>query len=254
MKALSLLILLTSLSTMADKAKLGQNIKGQLTNDEIAKTGQVKVDQLDEETQKLFEEYRYTLKKIDSTKIYNQQLEKLIKSQDEEMVSIAKQIDSIKYTNKEIVPLMLDMVKTIDKIVTLDTPFLKEERVQRVAGLKEMMDRADVSTSEKYRRILEAYQVENEYGRTIEAYRGKIDKDARELTVDFLRIGRLMLIYQTLDGKQQGVWDNKERMWVAVDDEFKRSIRDGLRIARKQSAPNIIKLPVFKAEDVKEAL
>lgn len=243
-----------SLSAFANKAKLGKNIQGQLKSDSIAKTGQVKVNELDEETQKLFEEYRFTLKKIDSTKIYNKQLVKLIGSQKEEMTSIAKQIDSIKYTNKEIVPLMLSMVKTLDKIVSLDTPFLKEERISRVDGLKKMMNRADVSTSEKYRRILEAYQVENEYGRTIEAYRGKIDRESKELTVDFLRVGRLLLIYQTLDGKQQGIWDNESKAWLSLDSDFKRSIRDGLRIARKQAAPNILKLPVFKAKEVKEAL
>lgn len=243
-----------SLCALANKAKLGKNIQGQLKSDAIAKTGQVKVNELDEETQKLFEEYRFTLKKIDSTKIYNKQLVKLIGSQKEEMSSIAKQIDSIKYTNKEIVPLMLSMVKTLDKIVSLDTPFLKEERTSRVDGLKKMMNRADVSTSEKYRRILEAYQVENEYGRTIEACRGKIDREGKELTVDFLRVGRLLLIYQTLDGKQQGIWDNESKAWMSLDSDFKRSIRDGLRIARKQSAPNILKLPVFKAKEVKEAL
>lgn len=245
MKSFTFLLLITmSFSALADKKKLGKNIIGQLKNDKLAQKGQKTVDKVDDERQKMFEEYRMTLRKIDSTKAYNKQLVELMQSQDKEKVSLAKQIDSIKGTNKEIVPLMISMVDTIEKMVELDTPFLKEERKNRVDNLKKMMKRADVTTSEKYRRILEAYQIENEYGKTIEAYRGKLED--RDLTVDFLRVGRLMLVYQTLDAKEQGVWDKKQKKFIQVDSDFKKSIREGLRMARKQTAPNLIKLPVLK--------
>jgi len=49
-----------------------------------------------------------------------------------------------------------------------------------------MMPRADVTVSEKYRRIVEAYQLEMEYGRTI----GGLPRRAYGKTVDFLaRVG-----------------------------------------------------------------
>jgi hypothetical protein len=245
MKSLTVLILFClSFSALADKKKLGKNIIGQLKNDKLAASGQKTVNTVDDQRQKMFEEYRMTLRKIESTKAYNKQLVDLMKSQDKEKISLAKQIDSIKDTNKDIVPLMISMVETIEKMVAIDTPFLAEERAQRVDNLKKMMKRADVTTSEKYRRILEAYQIENEYGKTIEAYRGKLPE--RDLTVDFLRVGRLMLVYQTLDAKEQGVWDKTQKKFVAVDSDFKKSIREGLRMARKQTAPNLITLPVVK--------
>ena len=143
---------------------------------------------------------------------------------------------------------MSRMLDSLDQFVQLDVPFLPEERAERVANMREMMGRADVTISEKYRRILEGYQVENEYGRTIEAYRGPVNVDGEELSVDFLRIGRLSLLYQTLDGQQSGMWDTESKTWVPLDDEYRNAIKAGLRMARKQSAPDLIKVPVPAAQ------
>jgi hypothetical protein len=107
------------------------------------------------------------------------------------------------------------------------------------------MHRADVTESEKYRNIMEAYQIENEYGRTIEAYRSTLAQDDKEVTVDFLRVGRIALIYQTLDESEAGVWNQQTRSWEPLDRSFRSAIRDGLRIARKQSAPDLIRLPLL---------
>jgi hypothetical protein len=129
--------------------------------------------------------------------------------------------------------------------VKLDVPFLKEERSRRLAHLRELMGRADVTNSEKYRRILEAYQIENDYGRTIEAYRGTLP-DGR--TVDFLRVGRIALIYQSLDADESAVWDPAGDQWVELDSSYRMAIKQGLRIARKQSAPDLIRLPLPAAQ------
>jgi len=129
----------------------------------------------------------------------------------------------------------------------LDVPFLKEERARRIATLRETLDRADVSTAEKYRRILEAYTVEMEYGRTLEAYEGKLGEGEETRTVNFLRIGRVALLYQTLDGDETGYWDVDKKDWVE-DSDYKRAVKDGLKIARKASAPDLLIAPVRAAE------
>ena len=143
---------------------------------------------------------------------------------------------------------MLKMIAGLEKFVSLDVPFLQEERTDRVQALKVMMDRADVSNSEKYRRVLEAYQVENEYGRTIEAYSATVDIGGEKKTVDFLRIGRVALVYQTLDSKTQQIWNQSLRKWEELPSEYASSIKQGLKIAKKQSAPNLLTLPVQAPE------
>jgi hypothetical protein len=109
------------------------------------------------------------------------------------------------------------------------------------------MGRADVKTSEKFRQLMEAYQTENEYGRTIEAYRGPLEIDGRESTVDFLRFGRIALVYISLDEQNAGVWNQQTRSWEPVDPSLRSSIRTGLKIARRQSAPDMITLPILAA-------
>ena len=113
------------------------------------------------------------------------------------------------------------------------------------------MDRADVTNAEKYRRILEAFQIENEYGRTIEAYRGSLDRGGESLPVDFLRVGRVALVYQTLDASELGAWDQAAGQWQPLDRSYRGALRKGLRIARKQAAPDLLRLPVAAAEDVR---
>ncbi|NMV23170.1 DUF3450 family protein, partial [Vibrio parahaemolyticus] len=79
------------------------------------------------------------------------------------------QIAQIDQTATEVVPLTLKMIDALDEFVTLDLPFQKKERNKRVQELRRLMDRADVTTSEKFRKVMEAYQIEEGFSRSIES-------------------------------------------------------------------------------------
>lgn len=224
-------------------------ITEQVGANKAAATSQNRINQLDDETQNMLNEYRATLRETESLRRYNEQLELQIQSQDEEIVSIQDQIQEIERTNREIYPLMQRMIDTVDQFVSLDVPFLQEERTKRVQTLKEIMTRADVSTAEKYRRILEAYTIEMEYGRTLEAYEGKLPGNEGEepRTVNFLRIGRVALLYQTLDGDDTGYWDVDQKKWVQ-DDDYNDAVEEALKVARKVTAPDLLIAPVRAPE------
>lgn len=209
---------------------------------------QARIDRLDDQAKSDFQEFRTVSRRLESLKIYNQQMDRLIQSQNQEMDSIQNQIETIDDIETGALPLMLEMTETLDEIVEADVPFLLDERQDRVARLKELIDRADVSAGEKYRRILEAYQVEVEYGRTIEAYRGELVMDGEARKVEFLRVGRVGLYYQTLDGSRIGRWNSSRSDWEALDAGYRNSIRDGLRVARKQAPPELLKLPINAPE------
>ncbi|MCG8379744.1 MAG: DUF3450 domain-containing protein, partial [Proteobacteria bacterium] len=184
------------------------------------------------------------IRKSDSLKTYNQQLSKLVKQQKVALNSIKRQLDNVEETQRNIIPLMIKMIDTLDKFVNLDLPFLLAERQERLKLLKEIMDRPDVTLPDKYRRIMEAYQIETEYGRTIEAYNDTIQVNGKEYTVDILKVGRLLMVFQTSDGKLSGHWNGQTKKWEALSDEYSRSISLGLKIAKKQTPPEFIKLPV----------
>jgi len=230
--------------TVAETEPLKSAVETKLLGQKDVVTSQKKVDSLVEQTRDSALEYRNAIRKSDSLSIYNTQLAKLIKQQKKDLNSIQRQLDNVEETQRSLVPLMLKMIDTLDKFVKLDMPFLLAERQQRVAFLKEIMDRPDVTLPDKYRRIMEAYQIEMEYGRTIETYTDTVKMNAQEYTVDVLRVGRLLMTFQTLDGKESGSWNKKSKSWQKLPSEYNRSINQGLQIAKKQAPPELIKLPI----------
>lgn len=238
----TLCLLATSPSVWSDH--LGDAVEETVKSNRDASKSQVRIDNLSDKTRQMLDEYRLLSQELETLDTYNNQLKKLLRSQHDEQQSLLQQLQEIEITQREIVPLMLNMLDSLDAFVSLDIPFLVDERTQRINRLHKMMGQADVTRSEKYRRILEAYQIENEYGRTIEAYRADLEQKGRQYTVDFLRLGRLTLYYQTLDGKTTGVWSRKTKNWQLLPDHYNRAISNGLRIARKQIAPDLLKLPV----------
>ena len=217
----------------------------------IEKSGltQEQIVKLDEQTRILLAEYQSTSKEYDSLKLYNDQVQKIINSQIDEIESILIKIDELDQTNQRIVPFMLRMIDGLENFIQLDIPFLMDERTDRLNNLKVTMDRGDVSTSEKFRLIVEAYKTELEYGRTIEAYRDNIIIDDVETSADFLRVGRIALTYLTVDGSKGGYWDTNSQTWEKASSSIKRSTEDALKVASKQAPPALIKIPVYRNDD-----
>jgi Protein of unknown function (DUF3450) len=232
-------------SSFADTDKVKAVISEQVKTEQAAVASQKKIEQLDEETSKMLADYRQMTAEAASLKSYNDELAVQVKSQTDQLQLMSKQLTEIQTTAREVLPMMNKMLETLDQFVKFDTPFLADERSARVATLKDMMTRADVSTSEKYRRLVEAYQIEMEYGRTVEAYQGKVN----EKTVDFLRVGRISIMYQTLDGKETGYWDADSKKWV-TDNSYIDSVKTGLKIARKQSAPDFLTVAIHAPKEI----
>ena len=216
---------------------------------------QKKIDLLADQHKDLLNEYRAVTKQVDSLKIYNTQLRKLVSSQQEEMDSLQRQIEGVTGVEREIRPLMEEMVAMLAQFVEADVPFLIDERRERVAFLEELLERADVTVAEQYRQVMEAYTVENQFGSSILAYTAKIklEGESEEREVDFLRIGRLGLYYRSLDGDLVGMWNQDSRRWESIDSSYSNAIKLGLRIARKQAPPGLMILPVQAAQQGEES-
>tara|TARA_R110002167_G_scaffold7431_6_gene35251 strand:+ start:11841 stop:12599 length:759 start_codon:yes stop_codon:yes gene_type:complete len=212
-----------------------------------AQASQQKIDSIDNSIRAAEREYRGVVKEVDGLKVYVEQLDKQLAAQDNELAGIEDSIEKVTLVERQITPLMLRMIDSIDQFVKVDVPFLVDERSKRVEGLKALMGRSDVTVAEKYRKVMEAYQAEIDYGRTIESYRGTLD--GRE--VDFLRVGRISLMYQSLDGNVLGVWNSAAKQWEMLEPAMKSKLMAGIRIAREQAAPDLIKVPVAAPQEAK---
>jgi seryl-tRNA synthetase len=200
------------------------------------------VTNLASQTQELLAEYRSVVRQIESLRIYNDNLERVVIDQRSEVQSINRQLEGLEETNRGVVPLMLEMIEALNQVVEADIPFRIEERRERVQRLRDMMDQADVTASEKYRRVIEAYQSELEFGRTTEAYSDTLPSTGQ--TVDFLRVGRALLVYQTSDSSETGWFNPGSREFEELPGRYRLEVKDGLAIAKNEKAPNLVMLPV----------
>ncbi|MFQ5659956.1 MAG: DUF3450 domain-containing protein [Gammaproteobacteria bacterium] len=218
---------------------------------EAAKTSQARIDKIANSTDKLASKYKRELKVIDGLKVYNSLLQKQLDDQLAQIQTIKNSIDEVSIIQRQVTPLMVRMVDGLEQFIGLDVPFLLKERTHRIETLRETVARADVTAAEKFRSVFEAFQIEVEYGRTIEAYKDVLDIEGRSREVSLLRFGRISLVYQTEDGLNNGVWDQISHTWKPLDSaEYRNNISNGLKIARKQIAPELLMLPVNAAEDL----
>ena len=243
-RSLVLLLLVCMANTLNAAGELNKAIESRLVAQQEARSSQDKIDNLADETKQLLDKYRNDIRRTDSLKAYNSQLRNSIDNQKDQLASIQRQLQNIDETRRSITPLLVRMVDVLEKTISVDLPFLMEERTNRLNSIKTMMDQPDVPIPEKYRRVMEAYQIEIEYGRTIETYTQDIKVGGSNQTVNILRIGRIVLAYQSLDGGSSGVWDAKAKAWRALPDEYNHSISQGMAIAKKQSPPELFNMPV----------
>lgn len=223
---------------------LGDSLVVQSTTSQDSQQSQVKISNLSNQTQELLGEYRLVLQQIDRLIAYNEYVERLITDQEFQIKDINQQLIDFAIIERGIVPLMLESIDTLDKFIDLDIPFLLDERKQRIARLRIIMDQSDITVSEKYRQIMDAYQIETSYGSDIEAYIGFLEIDGENRQVDFLRIGRTSLTYQTPDQEETGFWNKELQEWEDLPRKYTDYVKQGLKIAKKQVTPDLIELPI----------
>lgn len=212
------------------------------------KKSQEKINTLYEQGQILIGEYRAVVDERENLQVYNDYVAGLVKSQQDEIDSLNSQIQEIENTKKNVVPLMYRMIDTLEEFVKADIPIYQADRSERVEKLRENMSRADITVSERYRQVLEAYQIEKDLGSMVSAWQGTLSVGGTDRTVDFVNLGRIAYVAQSLDQKDAWVWDNNKRDWQKLDDSYLRSVALTIRVARQQAAPVLVKLPIFAAE------
>ena len=241
-------LLLTALSANASNKPLDKAIIETELMHQQGATSQSVILKSQETTRQLLTEFQALNKALDQLKINHAHSLETQAQQLHTINSLNHQLNEIEVTETNIVPQLLSMVDWLDDFIDSDIPFHAKERQQRIEYLKTSMIDPDISLPERYRRVLEAYQIESEYGYTIESYTATISVADEHLQVSILKIGRIGLYYQSEDGQYSGYWNTLNRQWQEGPESLAEEVKKGLLMAQKQRPHALLSLPVLKSK------
>ena len=239
------LVVLTMLTTFVAASEMEQVLEVGRDNTELSAQSQTKIDATESETDKLVNEFKVVSKQVEGLKLYNAQKRIQIQAQLDLMDKLDEQLVQVVVMQRQIPPLAQKMLDTLETFIKLDTPFRSEERRSRVDMVRSSLSKPKVTASEQVRQVLEAYNIEAEYGRKIDTYE---DKLADGTVVNILVIGRIGMFYQTIDERTSGRWDNETGTWEELSGSYRKPIRDAIRIAKKLAPTDMMLMPVVKGE------
>ncbi|HSW14519.1 MAG TPA: DUF3450 domain-containing protein [Solimonas sp.] len=219
---------------------VGRAIDATVQTNQASAASQQRVNQLDDQSRAMLERYRAATWQTQQLRVYAHQIEPMLASQEAEKQALQRQLSELDRAGGDMTPLMLRMLESLEKFIPLDLPFLQDERRERIAGLRRMMADSETATAEKFRRVLEAYQIEVDYGRALGAERTQID----DRLVDMLRVGRSAMFALALDGGDAWRWDAEARKWQPMERRYTKDLRAALKMARETAAPDLLTLPM----------
>jgi vacuolar-type H+-ATPase subunit I/STV1 len=244
-----LLLAIVCAIVFATPAQAGESIGSSLavegkTQAQSRKTQQ-RVDQLASETQRLLAEYQRISQQLDYQQSYAAEIEQKLLEQDDEIARLEQAIADIQITRLHLLPLLREMLDTLRAFIELDLPFEQQQRLAAADKLGELLSSSEVSIADKFRRVMELYQTENDYSYSLGTYREQISIEGKSYTVDILRVGRLALYYRSLDGEHVAMWSQDANAWQSVSEisAAARQINTAIRVAKEQQAPELLQLP-----------
>jgi len=228
-------------------SKVQAAVAAQEQLDKTAAASQKKIDKTATGTSDMLNQYLQVTQLTDDTRAYDDQLQQIIQAQQDEMNSLNTQMSQVGDVEKGLPPLMLQMADSLAQYVKLDIPYRADERLAKMQQLHTLLTNPTVAVTDKFQRLMQAYKDEITAGKTVEAYRGELSDSGKTLTVNFLRVGHLLLAYQTLDRSVTGYWDKQNRKWV-TDNDYRAAVAQAIAISNKQAPPDLMQLPVGAPE------
>jgi hypothetical protein len=214
-------------------------------NQILSAQSQDKIDLTERQTDKIVNEWKAVSKQVEGLKLYNEQKRIQIKAQLELMDKLDEQLVQVVVMQRQIPPLAQRMLESLESFINLDTPFRIEERTNRIDLVRSSLAKPKVTASEQVRQVLEAYNIEAEYGRKIDTYESTLTDGT---VVNILVVGRIGMFYQTKDEQSSGRWNNDTNSWDELPGSYRKPIRDGIRMAKKLAPTDMLMMPVIKGE------
>ena len=242
-----ILIFIFSIAPSFAKEELaGKIIKPVKKSLDIRQATQKHEDRWNDEKAKLILEYKNLEIEKENLLAVNKSLNKKNTAHKIEIASYEKKLNAINRISAELVPYLSDVLKHLDSSVHGSLPFLPAERSSRLENIYKLLEDPKVTTAEKFRKIMEALQVEAEYGNNVEVYQESIKIDENIIVANVFRLGRLSLFFQTIDAKTSGYYNPAQSAWLILPEKHNREIGKVIDIANKRRSIDLLVLPLGK--------
>jgi len=239
------LCMVTALSLSLHSSDMESVLEVGRDNQQLSAKSQSLIDSTERQTDKIVNEWKAVSKQVEGLKLYNAQKRIQIQAQLDLMDKLDEQLVQVVVMQRQIPPLAQKMLDSLESFISLDTPFRKEERQNRIDLVRSSLAKPKVTASEQVRQVLEAYNIEAEYGRKIDTYESTLNDGT---VVNILVIGRIGMIYQTKDEQSSGRWNNETGQWDELPGSYRKPIRDGIRMAKKLAPTDMLMMPIVKGE------
>ena len=237
--------MVTALSLSLHSSDMESVLEVGRDNQQLSAKSQSLIDSTERQTDKIVNEWKAVSKQVEGLKLYNAQKRIQIQAQLDLMDKLDEQLVQVVVMQRQIPPLAQKMLDSLEAFISLDTPFRKEERQNRIDLVRSSLAKPKVTASEQVRQVLEAYNIEAEYGRKIDTYESTLNDGT---VVNILVIGRIGMFYQTKDEQSSGRWNNETGQWDELPGSYRKPIRDGIRMAKKLAPTDMLMMPIVKGE------
>ena len=247
-KLLSVLTFVALSSTFVQAQSVKDVLAKAQSNINKSAKSQKRLEKLGEKSEDLYSKFKLENKNLEGALVYNAQLRKQIQAQDKYIKEIKESIRKASTMESLMAPMVEGMISRLKELVKNDLPFHYEDRMAQIKVLEANQLDVTISAAERFRQILETYRIEADYSRNIESYSADVEIDGKTLSVNMLRVGRIMLGYQSDDQKHHGVWDKNNKKWVKLSSNYRSSFSELYKITKKQASTNILQLPIHAPE------
>lgn len=225
-------------------AASAEQVEGQISaSQRAAAASQKRVDGLDDQTRKALQEYRGALLRAEQLRLYKQQLEQQVETQQARLDEIEESLGRVEESRAAMVPLLVRMTDALDQFVSADQPFDLEARQERVARLRKLLADPEVGLAEQYRAVYGAWEAEAQTGRLLKAERVNLPGAPRSQLVDLLQVGRLALYAISLDATAVWQWNAETQRFESLPATSLPALKQALRVAQEQASPSLLNLP-----------
>lgn len=227
----------------AAHAQLDEALRvAQESTEEGAQT-QGQIDDIADRTASLESEYLALTQQVQDQEIFLEQQQVFLASQENELAELQSQLERVGGIERDLTPMMLEMYVRLEEFIESDLPFQMDTRRARLDNIERTLGDSEVSPAEKYRLILNAFEIESSYGRSLRTYESEIEVDGVEYNAEVLQLGRVALIRRFGDDQMQ-IMTAAQPEWRDLDGSHASNVQRAIRIAGEVTTPEVFLAPL----------